>query len=461
MDEHELREAIESQRRFFATGATLDRAFRTHALAELKRSILAHEDELNDALRADLGKAPAETYMSEVFPVVREIAVASSHLRRWMRPRRKGLPVYLWPGTGHVVPEPFGTVLLLAPWNFPFQLLFAPLVGALAAGNCAVIKPSELAPRTAAVSRAIVEGVLPRDHVLLVEGGLETSVMLLAQRYDYLFYTGGPVGGRAVLEAAAVHTTPVSLELGGKNPCVVAADSPIGRAARRIAWGKFMNAGQACVAPDYVLVERAAEEELTAGLARAVREMYGEDPSASPDYGRIVSRRHFDRLVAMLGEGRIAFGGQTDPERLFIAPTGLADVRRDGPLMNEEIFGPLLPIVPYDDADELLEIIAARPAPLALYAFTSDRGFLRRLDHGARAGALSINDVNVHFTAPTLPFGGLGASGMGAYHGRQSFETFSHMKAVMKRGWLHDITVRYPPYASRGRWLAWLRRLFG
>ena len=461
MDEHHLISALESQRRFFASGATLDRGFRKRALIDLKRSILDHETELNDALAADLGKAPAETYMSEIFPVVREIATASSGLRRWSKPRRTGLPSYLWPGSGHVVPEPYGVALVMAPWNFPFQLLFAPLVGALAAGNCAVLKPSELAPHTSAVSRAVVEQAFAPEHVLLVEGALETSMLLLTQQYDYIFYTGGPAGGQAVLASAAEHITPVTLELGGKNPCIVAADSRIDRAAKRIAWGKFMNTGQACVAPDHLLVDCTIAEDLTAALDRSVREMYGDDSSTSPDYGRIVNRHHFDRLTALLGEGRIVFGGETDPENLFIAPTGITDVPLDGALMADEIFGPLLPIVPYDSIDQLEQIVSSRPAPLAVYLFTQSRELSQRLSRVMRSGAICINDVNVHFTAPTLPFGGIGASGMGAYHGRQSFETFSHPRAVMKRGWLHDIVVRYPPYSERGWWLKWLRRLFG
>jgi acyl-CoA reductase-like NAD-dependent aldehyde dehydrogenase len=460
MDQAGLDQILDDQRRFFATGATRDRSFRKRALADLRQTIFDHEQEIYDALQADLAKGPTESYLSELLVVLREIHVAGRNLRRWMKPRRNGLPAYLWPGRGYVVPEPLGSVLVIAPWNFPFQLALTPLVGALAAGNCCVVKPSELTPHTSQIVRRVTEQAFDRSLVATVEGGVDVSQALLKQKFDHIFFTGSPRVGRIVAAAAAEQLTPATLELGGKNPCVVAADVPIEVVARRLAFGKYLNAGQTCVAPDYALVQRDVVDELIAALERAVEAMYGQDPITSPDFARIAHRQHFDHLTGLLGEGRIVYGGVTDAEQLYVAPTAICDIPADGRLLHEEIFGPLLPIVPFDTLDEAVAFIAARPEPLALYVFSRSAEIQQRIGGATASGALCINDLVVHFNAETLPFGGVGASGYGSYHGAHSFETFSHMRAVMKRPFMRGFPVRYPPYHKRGWWLRWLKRLF-
>jgi acyl-CoA reductase-like NAD-dependent aldehyde dehydrogenase len=460
MEEHELTSILETQRRFFASGVTRDPAFRKRALLDLRAAILDHEQALYDALEADLGKHQTESYLSELFVVMREIRVSVRGVKRWSKRRSPGLPAYLWLGKGHVVPEPYGVALIIAPWNFPFQLAMAPVVGALAAGNCCVLKPSELTPHTAEVMRDIAAAAFAPELATVVLGGIEESQQLLARKFDRIFFTGSPAVGRIVAAAAAQHLTPTTLELGGKNPCVVARDARLDRAVPRIALGKYLNAGQACVSPDYALVDRTILDDFIAEVKRCLERMYGPDPEQSPDYCRIVNRRHFDRLRALLDEGRIAYGGETDEEQLYIAPTGIVDVPLDGKLMADEIFGPVLPIIPFDSVSEAAELIGSKPEPLSLYLFSKDRAVQEEIGRSTASGSYCINEAVVHFTADTLPFGGVGESGVGKYHGESSFEAFSHMRAVVKRGWSPDLPLRYPPYAKRQRWLALLKRFF-
>jgi aldehyde dehydrogenase (NAD+) len=427
---------IARQRQFFQSGVTHPLAYRQEQLRRLQAAIKSREAALLDALRADLRKPAIEAHTSELSFVLSDIRHALKHLPAWMKPQRRRVPLMAWPGRAAVHPEPFGVALILGPWNYPFQLLFSPLVGAIAAGNCVVLKPSEFAPHTAAVIAKLITDTFPAEYITVVEGDRQTSEALLREKFDTIFFTGSPAVGRAVMAAAAKHLTPVTLELGGKCPAIVCADAPLEVAARRIAWGKFMNAGQTCVAPDYVLVDRRIRQPLVDALRQAVREFYGDDPQRSPDYGRIVNRRHFDRLSAF------AAGDAAD---LYIGPTILTDVTWESPMMQEEIFGPILPVLAFENLDDALAQLRDRPTPLALYLFTDDRATQERVVAGIRSGGVCINDTVVHITGHELPFGGLGESGMGRYHGKASFDCFSHQRAVVRRSLLFDFRFRYPP----------------
>jgi aldehyde dehydrogenase (NAD+) len=451
---------LQAQRAFFAGGATRPVAFRRQALQRLRAAVVAHEADLLAALRADLGRPEAEAYASEVGFVLGELDFTLRRLEGWARPRRERTPMLLFPATSWIHPEPYGCALVIGPWNYPMQLLLVPLVGALAAGNCVVLKPSELAPRTAEAVARIVADALAPAHVAVVQGGAEAVTDLLAQRFDYIFYTGGPRVGRIVMSAAARFLTPLTLELGGKSPCIVDASADLGVAARRIAWGKFMNAGQTCVAPDYVLVHRSIRAELVRRIGEVLHGFYGEDPKRSPDYGRIVDLHHFDRLAALLHSGRVACGGATDREARYIAPTVLDGVQWDDEVMRDEIFGPVLPVLEYDSLDEAIAQVRARPKPLALYVFSAERATQDRVLAELPSGGACVNDTVTHLANPRLPFGGVGDSGMGGYHGRHSFETFSHLRAVVRSGTWFDLAAKYPPYrlplAVLRRVMAWL-----
>jgi len=448
---------VERQRVYFRSHATRPLGFRRARLRELHAAIEAHEAELLASLHADLHKPPQEAFASELGIVLGEIRHALGHLQQWMKPRRGRSSLLTWPGRAHVYPEPYGVALIVAPWNYPFQLLFTPLVGAIAAGNCACLKPSELAPQTSAVMSRLIRATFPEEYIAVVEGGRVETEALLEQHFDCIFFTGSTQVGRSVMTAAARHLTPVTLELGGKSPCIVCGDSPLDVTARRIVWGKYMNAGQTCVAPDYVLVDRTLRNALIAAMSQAIREFYGPDPLASPDYGRIVNRLHFDRLVEYLNQGTIAHGGGSSASELYIEPTILTNVSLDAPVMEEEIFGPILPVVDFVDFEQALAFLRNRPAPLALYLFTNDRQTQQRLVAETCSGGVCINDTVVHLLGKDLPFGGVGESGIGAYHGRASFDAFTHFKSVMERALWADPGVRYPPFR---RPLGTFKRIF-
>ena len=433
------------QRAFFQSGATRPREFRRAQLAALLEVIQAGETTLSEALYADLRKSPYEAYATEIGLVLSEIRHALRHLTAWMRPQRRRPPLLAWPARGSIRPEPFGVALILSPWNYPVQLLLSPLVGALAAGNCAVLKPSEFAPYTAAAVARLLAATFPAEFVTVIPGERDTAEALLREKFDCIFFTGSTAVGRAVMTAAARHLTPVTLELGGKCPCLVGADAPLEVTARRIAWGKFMNAGQTCVAPDYVLVAEPLRAPLLAALQRAVVEFYGADPQTSPAYGRIINRQHLDRLTAYLGAGRIVHGGQHDRDDLYLAPTLVTDVPPDAPLAREEIFGPILPVLGFDRLDDALAALRDRSTPLALYLFTRDRATRDRVLAQTRSGGVCLNDTVMHMIGKRLPFGGLGDSGLGAYHGRASFDAFSHRRSILERSLALDPQLRYPP----------------
>lgn len=447
---------IQAQRQFFASGQTRSRDFRMTQLETLKNAIQTHQDAINDALKKDLNKPQFESVASEIIYGLEEIQGAMKNLRQWMQPRRVGTPLSTWPSSGKIIPEPLGVVLIIGPWNYPFQLLIAPLIGAIAAGNCAILKPSELAPETSKIAAQIITEIFPPDYVTVVEGGKAEAQALLAQKFDHIFFTGGTAIGKIVMQAAAQHLTPVTLELGGKSPCIIEPDTHLDYTARRIAWGKFINAGQTCIAPDYLLVQESIKTPLLTKIQAYVQDAYGEDPAQSEDYCRIITEHHFDRLSALIDPEKVIFGGQTNREERYIAPTILDAVTWDDPVMQDEIFGPILPILTYTHLDDAIAQINARPKPLALYLFAKNQQTQNRVLQETSSGGVCLNDTIMHVGCSGLPFGGVGDSGIGAYHGKASFDTFSHYKSVLSRSFLFDLKLRYPPYEGKLKWVKML-----
>jgi aldehyde dehydrogenase (NAD+) len=451
----------ERLRATFATGRTRPLAWRRRQLEAMLRLLHDGEAELLAALDADLGKPAVEGWLTDLAYTAGEIKDYLKHLESWASPQRVPVPLKQRPGKASLVPEPLGVVLVIAPWNYPVQLLVLPMAGAIAAGNAVVGKPSELAPRTSATVTRLVRRYLDPDAVAIVEGGVPETTELLDQRWDHIFYTGNGTVGRIVMTAAARHLTPVTLELGGKSPTIVDRTADIEVAARRVAWGKFLNAGQTCIAPDHVFVHEAVHDRFVDGVRSAVRSFYGADPHASKDYGRIVNDRHFERLAGLIDGGgydEVAFGGQRTAADRYIAPTVLVGVKDQAPVMGEEIFGPLLPIIAVSGVDEAVERINAGEKPLAVYAF-GDSSATGRVVAGTSSGGVAVNATMFHITVPGLPFGGIGESGMGSYHGRRSFDTFTHFKPVFQRPTSPDPAVAYPPYSRLKK--AVLRRVFG
>ena len=438
-----------TQKEYFQSGATLPLEFRLVQLRSLYRGIKRFEPQILEALRSDLGKSAEESYMSEIGMCLTEIRHTARHLREWSRPQRVPTPLMHFPGSSRIVREPRGVCLIIAPWNYPFLLAVGPMISAIAAGNCVTLKPSEYAPATAAVLEKMLDVCFEERFCRTVTGGAEVSAAETARPYDMIFFTGSTAVGRKVMAAAAQNLTPVVLELGGKSPCIVdeTADLPV--AAARIIWGKCLNSGQTCVAPDYVLVARSRKDALIREMQKAICRFYGEDPCENSAYPRIVNEQHFDRLAAMLPEDP-AVGGRVDRESLKIEPTLIETTLNDqSPLMTEEIFGPLLPIVPYDNIHEALGYILSRPRPLALYLFSRNRKLQRRVVETIPFGGGCINDTISHITTPYLPFGGTGDSGMGAYHGRCGYETFTHAKSILSKPFRPDLPVRYPPLTGK------------
>lgn len=443
-----MQDLIDSQRRFFLTGATREIHFRREALRTLRRALKEFEPRLKEALQADLGKCATEAYMSEIGMTLSGLRDALAHLRRWSRPRRVLPPLAQFPSTARIIPEPYGVTLVMSPWNYPVLLSLDPLVASIAAGNCCILKPSELAPHVAAVLDDMLSASFPQDFVAVVQGGVDVCRNLLAQHVDYIFFTGSPSVGKEVMQAAARHLTPVTLELGGKSPCVVEESANIRLAARRIAFGKVLNAGQTCVAPDYVLIHHSRREEFINAFRQAVQDMLGEHPLQNAAYTRIVNHRHFERLMGLMAGARASVGGQGDEESLRIEPTLLEDVTTDSPCMQQEIFGPLLPILSYENREEAESFILSRPRPLACYLFTSDRESEKQMLSTLSFGGGCINDTIIHLAVPGLPFGGVGNSGMGAYHGETGFRTFTHEKSVLRKATWLDLPFRYQPFST-------------
>ncbi|MFK8186454.1 MAG: aldehyde dehydrogenase [Phormidesmis sp.] len=440
-------EILQAQREFFASGQTRPLSFRIEQIKKLKDAILERQDDIIAAARADLGRPEFEGYFE--IGVTAELSYVLKHLKRWAKPQKVSVPITQLPGSAWIQPEPLGSVLIIGPWNYPFQLVISPLIGAIAAGNCAIIKPSEIAPATSKVVAELISAIYPPEFVSVQEGGVEVSQALLAEKFDHIFFTGGTRIGQIVMEAAAKQLTPVTLELGGKSPCIIDKNVDLKVAAKRIAWGKYLNAGQTCVAPDYLLVHESIKPEFLTILKDTIRESYGDDPSQSPDLSRLVSDSQFDRIAALMEGEEILIGGQTNRSDRFIAPTVLNNVSWDAPIMKEEIFGPVLPVLSYSDITDAIQQINARPKPLALYIFSQDEALQEQVLSFTSSGGVCINDVFLHVAIWGLPFGGVGDSGIGAYHGKHTFSTFSHMKSVLRKPFWLDLDWRYPPYASK------------
>ena len=443
----EIETLIARQRAYFAQNGTLPLEFRRKALDRLERAIVQREGEINDALRADLGKSASESYMCEIGMTLSELRFMRSHLRAFARTRRVLTPLAQFHASSYTVRDPYGVVLIMSPWNYPFMLTMEPLVGALAAGNCCVVKPSAYAPATSAVIGKLIADCFPPEHVCVVEGGRAENQALLHQTFDYIFFTGGVTVGREVMRCASEHLTPVTLELGGKSPCIVDSTAKVKLAARRIAFGKLLNCGQTCVAPDYLLVDRRVEGELIACLAQEFERM-APDALRNDSYVHMISRKHFDRVMGLIDPAKVALGGHGDEQTLRIEPTILRSVRAEDPVMQEEIFGPVLPVLTYDTLDEAIAFVRSRPHPLALYFFSEDKAAQRRILREAAFGGGCINDTIIHLATSRMGFGGVGQSGMGSYHGQKSFDTFSHEKSIVdKKTWM-DMPVRYMPYTK-------------
>jgi aldehyde dehydrogenase (NAD+) len=446
-----IRDAVEGARKAFDLGTTRSPEWRLRQLEGLARFLKECEDEILSALAADVGKPKLEGYSTEVAYTATEIANARRALRRWLEPAKVSTPLVLQPGKSYIHTQPLGVVLVIAPWNYPVALLVGPLIGAIAAGNAVILKPSEVAPETSAVMAARLPRYLDSDCIRVVEGGVPETTELLAERFDHIFYTGNGAVAQIVMAAAARHLTPVTLELGGKSPVIVDPSANLRVAARRICWGKFSNAGQTCVAPDYVLVHDAVHDRLLEALADTLLEFYGPDPKSSPDYGRIVNARHHRRLTALLDSGTVVVGGDVDEHDRYISPTILRDVSPDSPIMSEEIFGPILPLLRVSSIDEAVRFVNRRPKPLALYLFSEDARVQAEVIERTTSGGAAVNHTWMHLANHQLPFGGVGASGTGAYHGKAGFDCFSHHRSVLVKSTSLDAPVVYPPYDETKR----------
>ena len=438
-------------RQTFATGRTRDIEWRKRQLRAMERLMIENEAVIADALEQDLGRKPFEAWLADIASVAGEAKDAAKSVGKWMKRRHRLLELSQLPGRGWVEYEPYGTVLIIGAWNFPFALTLGPAVGAIAAGNTVVLKPSEVAPATSAVLADLIPRYLDERAVQVVTGGVPETTELLSHQFDHIFYTGNGTVGRIVMKAASRHLTPVTLELGGKSPAIVTDSADLVVSARRVAWGKFINAGQTCIAPDYVLVAESCHDAFVGELGKAITTFFGADPSASPDYGRVVNERHHARLTGLLGRGgfdTIAFGGSHDVAQRYLAPTVLTGVKPDAAVMDEEIFGPILPVLSYGELDDAIAFVNERPKPLAMYVFASRGPAIDRVIDRISAGGVTVNHTLLHVSVPGLPFGGVGASGMGSYHGEAGFRTFSHAKPVLQRPAKPDPSIAYPPYTS-------------
>jgi len=453
-------EQLERMRQFFESGKTRSYAFRREQLIKLKNAVRKFEEPLHEALYADLKKSPEECWVTETGFLQAELSNAIKNLKRWMQPELVPTNLLNIPSSSRVMKEPLGVVLIIGPWNYPLMLLLTPLVGAIAAGNCAVIKGSEFAPATASVIRQMMEENFDKEYIFFQDGDGATEIPAMMNHFsfEHVFYTGSTAVGKIIYRMAAERLVPVTLELGGKSPCVVESDAHIKVAARRIVQTKFSNAGQMCVAPDYVLVHAGIKEKLVAALKEAIGRFYGEQPEESYNYGKIINEKQFNRLIGYLDQGTIVHGGRTDKQRLFIEPTILDNVPLDAPVMQDEIFGPVLPLIPFQTSEEALAVIAKHKNPLAFYVFTSNSRTEKKWLEGVAFGGGCVNNASWHLTNHHLPFGGRGFSGTGHYHGRYSFETFSHKKAVMKTPAWFDPAIKYPPFKGKLKLFKWVIR---
>ncbi|MEN9697113.1 MAG: hypothetical protein RLZ56_534 [Bacteroidota bacterium] len=455
-----MQASVQDLRTYFLTGATQSYDFRIDQLKRLKKQVLASEKALYKALYTDLKKTDEDAWATEIGFFLSELNHAIHYLKNWMKPNQVATNLVNMPAASYTVQEPLGVVCIIAPWNYPFQLLFTPLIGAIAGGNCVVLKPSEFAPATAQVMRNIIEALFPKNYIYYLEGEGATVLppLLTENRFDHIFYTGSTQVGKIIYKYAAEQLVPVTLELGGKSPAVIAPDANIRVAARRLASPKFSNAGQMCIAPDYVLVPTELKAELIQELIKAIQQFYGTDAAHSEHYGKIINERQWERLASYLTQGEIVYGGKTDQSSLFIEPTIMTNITDDAAIMKDEIFGPILPIITYQSNEEALAVIHKNPNPLAFYVFTENKATEDYWLTNVPSGGACVNNATMHITNHNLPFGGRGFSGTGGYHGKSSFDTFTHTKSVLKTPTWMDPSFKYPPYKGKG-WL--LKRLIG
>ena len=457
MDIDQIPSKVEELRGQFKKGKTRPLSWRIRQLHQLRRMLEERTGEFSKALYDDLRKSDFEAQTAEIHMVISEIEFIAKNLADWVKPEKVSTPIVHQPAQSYIQREPLGVVLIIGPWNYPIQLSLSPLIGAIAAGNCTLLKPSELAPASSAVMAKWLPEYLDSECIQVIEGGIPETTAVLKEKFDHIFFTGSGHVGKIVMAAAAKHLTPVTLELGGKSPCIVDNKVDLATAARRIIWGKCFNSGQTCVAPDYILAHKDIEPALVEELRKTLNKFYGADPQKSKDLARIINNRNFKRLVTLLGDEEVAIGGETDEEDLYIAPTVLRNVSPDSPIMEEEIFGPILPVLTFANMDEAIDIINSKDKPLALYVFSNNKDRIQQVLTQTSSGGACVNDTITHMVNPHLPFGGVGPSGMGAYHGRMTFETFCHKKSVLNKSTRIDPAIRYPPYSDTK--LKWIKRL--
>jgi aldehyde dehydrogenase (NAD+) len=461
MTHAEMTAIIDTQRNFFKSGVTLSLDFRIGMLKEMKVAILEYEHEIYDALKKDLGKHEFESFGGEVGLILLEINNAIKKLARWMKPEKVPTPLLHFPGKSFIYSEPFGNALLIAPWNYPFQLLMSPLVGSICGGNTSILKPSSTSANTSSVIKKMIDAHFDPSYICVMETGRSEGNFLLEQKFDIIFYTGSTEAGKTVMAAAAKNLTPVILELGGKSPCIVDRTANIPVTARRIVWGKFFNSGQTCIAPDYVYADASIKKDLINKMKKVLIEFYGTDPKTSDSYGRIINKKQIDTLTELMKNETVVHGGEVDPDALYFSPTIVEITGFDSPLMSREIFGPIMPIMEYTDINTVIEQITSRSKPLTLYIFSKNRKFYNNIIEKTSSGSVCVNDTLSQFTSKHLPFGGVGDSGMGKYHGKSSFNAFTHKKSVMKKSFLVEIMLRYPPYRKLTGTIKKLIGIFG
>ena len=452
-----VRGILEKQRQYFYNGNTLDIDYRKASLRKLKNEIKKNEDNIFNALKKDLNKSEFESFATEIGLVYEEINETLKNIDKWSKRKKVKTPISQFKASSYIYKEPYGNALIIAPWNYPFQLVMAPLIGAIAAGNTVVIKPSELAPATASVIENIISNVFNKEYIAVIQGDIDVNKALLEERFDYIFFTGSTVVGKIVMEAATKNLTPITLELGGKSPCIVDKSDKIDIFAKRIVWGKLLNSGQTCVAPDYFLIHKDIKEEFLKSVKKYVKEFYGDNPIKSEDYVKIINKRHFQRILSLIDKDNILLGGNYDEAKLKIEPTVVEVKSLDEQIMSEEIFGPIMPIITYSKYEEVIKTIRNFEKPLALYLFTENKVLEKNILENINFGGGCINDTIVHLATTELPFGGVGMSGMGSYHGKRSFDTFTHEKSILKRSNWIDIPLRYPPYLGK---ISLLRKIF-
>lgn len=453
MKQEEIAKIVENQRMWYAAGNTLPVKNRIAALKKLREALMDNESQIARALRTDLGKSAEESYMCETGMVISEISYLLRHIRSYAKEKTVPTPLAQFASRSYKKPTPYGVTLIMSPWNYPLLLTLGPLADALAAGNTAVIKPSAYSPATGSLIRELIESAFPAEYVAVVLGGREENAFLLEEKFDYIFFTGSKAVGQTVLQKAAVHLTPVTLELGGKSPCIVHRSANLKLAARRIVFGKFLNCGQTCVAPDYILCDAAVKDELLSHLKSEISRQYGADFRSNDTYGKIISQKHFHRILGLIDRKKVVYGGASDETLLKISPTIMDGVTWEDPVMQEEIFGPVLPVLTFNSIEDVIETVTRRETPLALYIFAENRKIIRRVTTQCQFGGGCVNDCIIHLATSSMGFGGVGESGMGAYHGKAGFDTFTHYKSIVdKKTWM-DLPMRYQPYSKLNDWL--------